>query len=63
MKPENRVKAAWVLLVLTAIGGVYSVIWVAQTSYEMILMAISWGAITITCLDIVATTDVRANED
>lgn len=62
MKPKTRVKAAWIFLLLTLVGGVYSVIWISHDPFEKILMAISWGAITITCLDIVLTADVRVNK-
>lgn len=59
--PHYRVRGAWLLFILSVIGGVYSTVWVAQESYERILMGISWGAIAITAIDVVATTDVRAN--
>lgn len=61
-KPKYRVVGAWALFVLSVIGGIYSTIFVAGDSYERILMAISWGAITITALDVVATADVRASK-
>ena len=62
MNPKARVKGAWVLFFVTVILGVYCTIWVAKTSYERVLIAISWGAITITCVDIILTTDVRAKK-
>lgn len=60
--PNNRVKGAWALFFLSLALGTYCTIWISQTPFERVLMAISWGAITITCLDVIATTDVRANE-
>lgn len=61
MKPKHRVIGAWVLLILSILGGVYSTIWLAQEPYERTLMGISWGAITITALDVLLTADVRNN--
>lgn len=63
VSPSKRVKIAWVLLILSVLGGIWSVVFLAKSGYEKVLMAISWGAITITALDLVATTDVRNNDD
>jgi hydrogenase/urease accessory protein HupE len=60
--PRVRFWAATALFVLTLILGTLCTLFVAQTPYERVLMAISWGAITITCLDIMATTDVRKEQ-
>lgn len=60
--PNNRVKASWVLLIVSILGGAYCTLFVAKDPFEKVLMAISWLAITITCLDVIATTDVRANK-
>lgn len=42
--------------------GILSVLFLAQGGYERVLMAISWGAITITCIDVILTADVKADE-
>ena len=57
--PSNRFYGAVVLFFISLIAGLHSIIFVAHTPYEKILIGISWGAISLTCLDIVATTDVR----
>jgi hypothetical protein len=68
LPPELRRKAALVLLELTIPGYWLSVwaIWLqlgGWTWFEQILNAISWGAITITCADVLCTTDVRVQEN
>lgn len=45
----------WVSIFL----GILSVLFLCDDWFERTLMAISWLAITVTCADIVATTDVR----
>lgn len=61
--PEARLRWAARLFWLTLAAGTYCTFWVATNPYESILMAISWGAITITCVDIIATSDVRSVEE
>jgi hypothetical protein len=62
LDPESRLLVAVYLFWSSILGGVYSCIWVASTAYEKILMGISWGAITITAVDVVVTSDVRAEQ-
>lgn len=63
VSPERRVHvAAWLFWLSVALGTA-SVVLLAQSPYERVLMAISWGAISITCADVILTADVRANED
>lgn len=63
VSPERRVHAAaWLFWITIALGAV-SVVFLATSPYERVLMAISWGAITITCGDLILTADVRDNED
>lgn len=57
--PKNRVVGAFVLLIVSTLAGVLSTMFLASSGYERVLMAISWGAIAITCVDILATTDTR----
>lgn len=60
--PKIRLKGAWLLLILSILGGVYSTIWLATKPYERVLMGISWGAIVVSALDVILTADVRINE-
>lgn len=60
--PEHRFRGAVVMFIVSVIGGVYSVVWLAHGGYEKVLMGISWGAITITAMDLMATTDVRKEQ-
>lgn len=62
IEPRKRLEWACRLFWLSIVGGVLSVIFLAHNNYERVLMAISWGAITITCVDFIATTDVRDEE-
>lgn len=61
--PEKRLTAAAHLFWYSIFGGTYSVIFLARNPYEQVLMAISWGAITITCYDVISTADVRAEQE
>lgn len=60
--PEDRLLWSARLFWFSVAAGVYCTFWLADTWYEQALMAISWGAVIITCIDIILTTDVRANE-
>jgi hypothetical protein len=62
IKPEKRLQWAAGLFWWTVLLGALSAIFLCHTWFERILMIISWGAITITVVDIVCTTDVRDNE-
>lgn len=57
--PKIRFYGAVGLFCLTILAGLHSVLFVAHTGYEKILIGISWGALTLTAIDIMATTDVR----
>lgn len=63
VNPKIRFYASVIMFVLSIAGGVYSTAVLAKSSYEKTLMAISWGAITITAIDLMATTDVRKDND
>lgn len=63
LKPEVRLVYAARLFWGSVVLGILSVAFLCNTGFERVLMAISWGAITITCVDIVCTTDVRAKEE
>lgn len=60
--PETRLNVAAYLFWISLILGALSVVLLAKNSYEKVLMGISWGAINITCIDVILTADVRAEE-
>jgi hypothetical protein len=62
VSPKVRVRAAWVLLVLCLIGWPVSLFSFAATEPPWVL-SLSWGAMILTCVDIVSTTDVRKQQD
>ena len=59
IEPERRLLWAALLFWFSIFLGIMSVVFLCNSGFERVLMAISWGAITVTCIDIVATTDVR----
>jgi hypothetical protein len=62
MNPAVRRKVAAIHLAATIPLMVLSVVLFAHTGYERILMGISWYAISVTAVDVLATTDVREKE-
>lgn len=62
MSPRWRRRAALVLVVASLIGWPVSALTFARDEPQFIL-ALSWLAITITAVDVAATTDVRAEQD
>ena len=62
MKPAWRRNAALGLIAFSVIGWIASAFWLARDEPPFIL-ALSWGAILLTAVDIAATTDVRAEQD
>jgi hypothetical protein len=62
IEPEVRLRWAADLFWITILLGILSVLFICNSGFERVLMAISWGAISITCVDVVCTTDVRDNE-
>lgn len=60
--PQTRRKVALILLVASAVGWPLSAVTFARGEPPFIL-GLSWLAITITCLDVLCTTDVRAQEE
>lgn len=61
--PQTRFWGAIILFFITILAGLHSIIFVAQSLYDKILIGISWGAISLTAVDIIATTDVRKEEE
>jgi hypothetical protein len=59
LDPAQRLHVAAWLFWLSILGGVLSTLLLAHSGYERVLMGISWGAITITTVDVVLTADVR----
>jgi len=62
VKPVWRRNGALVLVVITLIGWPLSAFTWASGEPQFVL-GLSWMAITLTCLDIAATTDVRTEQD
>ncbi len=60
---ETRLHVAAYLYWISIILGVYSTLYIANGGFEKILMAISWLAVTLTCVDVILTADVRDNDD
>ena len=60
--PRMRVRAAAWLLGLSLVGWPLSAFTFAREEPQAVL-GLSWLAITFTAVDILATTDVRANEE
>lgn len=63
VSPETRLHVASYLFWLSVVLGTYCTFFIAKGGFEMILMAISWLAVTLTCVDVILTADVRDNED
>ena len=62
MSPKWRRRAAGVLLVATLIGWPVSLLTVAKDEPPWVL-SLSWLALTLTAADILATADVRAEQE
>lgn len=66
MSPTARRRAAAALLAVSVVLG-WPLSWwlpdVGEPWFERILLWISFFAITVTCADVLATTDVRAETD
>jgi hypothetical protein len=62
VKPVWRRNGALALVAITLVGWPLSALtWAAHE--PQFVLGLSWLAITLTCLDIAATTDVRAEQD
>lgn len=69
-EPTHRVRAAWVLLIVTLCGWPATHVALLVLKPEgtdswvfHLLLALSWLALTFTALDIIVTTDVRKEQD
>lgn len=60
--PRVRLWAAWVVLLATIAGWPVSALWLARGEPQFVL-GLSWMALTLTALDILATTDTRVAVD
>lgn len=63
VSPETRLHVASYLFWLSLLGGIVSTAVFATGGFERVVMAISWLAITISCVDVILTADVRDNEE
>lgn len=57
--PKNRVIGAWVLLAITLVAWPLSILFTDEPPF---ILSLSWLALTLTCADIIATTDIRAQK-
>lgn len=62
MRPVWRVRGALALLVVSLVGWPLSALSWAQDEPQFVL-GLSWLAITLTCLDVVFTADVRKEQE
>lgn len=61
LSPVARLRLAWLTLVLSILGMLISLVFVHNEPPTV--LALSWGAITITAIDILCTSDVRATQE
>lgn len=62
VKPRTRRAAAAAIVLVSLVGWPVSALWLARDEPQFVL-GLSWLAITMTAVDIWATTDVRAEVD
>ncbi len=62
VKPRTRRTAAAAIVLVSLVGWPVSALWLARDEPQFVL-GLSWLAITMTAVDIWATTDVRAEVD
>lgn len=68
MSPERRRRWAWYLLIASTVGmvanvAVYLLKWIDEDMLLLITLILSWVAIQIGAVEVLATTDVRAEQD
>jgi hypothetical protein len=63
ISPIKRLEWAAGIFWWTVLLGLLSTIFLCHDWFQRILMIISWGAITITAVDIICTSDVRSKEE
>jgi hypothetical protein len=62
ISPKWRLRLAWVIVAASLIGWPVSALTWAADEPQFVL-GLSWLAITLTALDILSTSDVRAEQD
>lgn len=62
LSPVARLRVAWVVVVVSIIGWPLSAVTFASKEPQFVL-GLSWLALTITALDVLSTSDVRAEQD
>ena len=62
MPPKVRLYGAWVLLIASLVLWPISMVTFAKEEPKVVL-SLSWFAITMTCVDIVSTSDVRKQQE
>jgi hypothetical protein len=62
ISPVWRLRLAWLVVVVSVLGWPLSAMTFAADEPQFVL-GLSWMAITITALDVLATSDVRAEQE
>jgi hypothetical protein len=62
VSPRARVRFAWGLLVTSLIGWPTTALTVAKDE-PLVVLSLSWLALTLTALDVLFTADVRAEQE
>ena len=62
LSPVARLRVAWVVVVISVVGWPLSAVTFAAGEPQFVL-GLSWLALTITALDVLSTSDVRAEQD
>lgn len=67
ISPRSRLRISWIVVVLTLIGwATTAALFILDHGFvlfEQVINAISWWALTYTALDLLATSDVRAEQE
>lgn len=62
LSPVSRLRLAWIVVAISIVGWPMSALTWASEEPQFVL-GLSWLALTITALDVLSTSDVRAEQD
>jgi hypothetical protein len=62
LSPVSRLRISWIILIISLVGWPLSALTWARGEPQFVL-GLSWLALTLTALDVLATSDVRAEQD
>lgn len=63
LSPVVRLRLSWLTLILSVAGMLLSFVFLRGDPIFVATLALSWLAITFTCVDILSTSDVRATQE